>query len=140
MEIDDFPSHYVAHTPTQAVAAELRAERGRQQISQAALAKAIGRAQSYVSARLAGKESLSVDEYVTICHELKVKPDELLKVALSKYHAIIREVEGTQTMLIRSARADEEDAIVIPPSQDDLALAADEGYVQPEDSEVDDGA
>lgn len=79
----------VEHSVTEAVAAELRAEKGRKRVSQQALADAIGRAQSYVSKRLSGDASLTVDEFVTLCLALDVRPEELLANALSKYHGVI---------------------------------------------------
>ena len=63
---------------TEALAAELRAERGRSRISQTTIAAAIGRSQSYVSHTLNGQLSPSIDELVVICDLLGIRADELL--------------------------------------------------------------
>jgi transcriptional regulator with XRE-family HTH domain len=63
---------------TEALAAELRAERGRRRVSQMALAAACGRNQSYVSTRLNGHGALTVDEFVAICAAMGIRADELL--------------------------------------------------------------
>lgn len=63
---------------TEAIAAELRAERGRRRVPQTKLAAAIGRNQSYVSTRLNGHGALTIDELVVICDALGIRADELL--------------------------------------------------------------
>ena len=73
----------VGHGLTEAIAAELRAEKGRQRLSQRALADLIGRDQSYVSKRLNGQASLTLDEYVTLCQALGCRPDEMLRRVLA---------------------------------------------------------
>ena len=71
-----------------AIASELRAEKGRQRLSQRALADLIGRDQSYVSKRLSGQASLTLDEYVTLCEALGVRPDAMLRRALDQIAAV----------------------------------------------------
>lgn len=72
------------HGLTVAIAAELRAEKGRQRLSQRALADLISRDQSYVSKRLNGQASLTVEEYVTLCQALGCRPDAVLRRALAQ--------------------------------------------------------
>lgn len=72
------------HGLAAAIAAELRAEKGRQRLSQRALADLIGRDQSYVSKRLNGQASLTLDEYVTLCQALNCRPDDMLRRALNQ--------------------------------------------------------
>ena len=78
----------VRHGLAAAIASELRAEKGRQRLSQRALADLIGRDQSYVSKRLSGQASLTLDEYVTLCQALGVRPDEMLRRALDQLPAV----------------------------------------------------
>lgn len=68
---------------TEAIAAELRAERGRRRVPQTRLAEAIGRNQSYVSTRLNGHGSLTIDELVVICDVLGLRADQLLARVLA---------------------------------------------------------
>lgn len=96
----------VEHSVTQAVAAELRAEKGRRRVSQQALADAIGRAQSYVSKRLSGEASLSVDEFVTLCLALDVRPETLLASALGKYHGAIWGGDSHSAVYVQMLNAD----------------------------------
>lgn len=70
------------------IAAELRAEKGRQRLSQRDLADLIGRDQSYISKRLNGQASLTLNEYVTLCQALSVRPDEMLRRALNQVAAV----------------------------------------------------
>lgn len=70
---------------TEAIAAELRAERGRRRVPQTRLAAAIGRNQSYVSTRLNGHGSLTIDELVIICDALGIRADELLARVLASH-------------------------------------------------------
>lgn len=81
-------------TVTEAVAAELRAEKGRKRISQTALADVIGRGQSYVSDRLNGKAPLTIDEFVKLSLALGCRPADLLEAALAAFHGVIYGPDG----------------------------------------------
>jgi transcriptional regulator with XRE-family HTH domain len=61
----------------QRVYKEIRAEMARQGVSQAALADALGHNQTYVSYRLTGKTSLTLEEVEDIAHILGVRVDRL---------------------------------------------------------------
>lgn len=109
----------VEHSVTQAVAAELRAEKGRRRVSQQTLADAIGRAQSYVSKRLSGEASLTVDEFVTLCLALDVRPEALLASALGKYQGAVWGGENATYLQVQ-----EPDGSLARPTRADVARAA----------------
>jgi transcriptional regulator with XRE-family HTH domain len=54
------------------VAAEIRAELGRQRLSQADLARRLGVSRPWVSRRLSGQTALSIPDIARIAHELGV--------------------------------------------------------------------
>lgn len=60
------------------VAAEIRAELGRQKLSQAELARRLGKTEMYVSRRLADGTSLDLGDLLAIADVLRVGVDTLL--------------------------------------------------------------
>lgn len=117
---------------TEAIAAELRAEKGRRKISQTKIAEAIGRGQSYVSVRLNGDAPLTIDEFVIVSQVLGVKPHDLLRTVLSKYQGLVTDDGHVELVRIEPA--------VTPSRQDDYAPAADDDYADGEDEGTHDSA
>jgi transcriptional regulator with XRE-family HTH domain len=68
----------MTNTPSAIVGANIRAEMARRGISQAALAKKIGKSQAAVSARLRGTTPVDVNELNAIAGHLGVDPATLL--------------------------------------------------------------
>jgi transcriptional regulator with XRE-family HTH domain len=68
-------------TPTDTVAANIRAEIGRQRISQRKLAGALGMSPAAMSDRLTGKTPIDVNELHAIAGALALDVSELLKDA-----------------------------------------------------------
>jgi transcriptional regulator with XRE-family HTH domain len=60
------------------VAAEIRAEMGRQKLSQVELAKKLGQAQPWVSRRVSGSASLDLDDLEAFAAALNVPTHKLL--------------------------------------------------------------
>ena len=59
------------------VTQEIRAEMARQRVSQTTLAETLGHNQTYVSYRLTGKKSLTLDEVEEIADVLRIPVDRL---------------------------------------------------------------
>lgn len=68
----------IPRTMSGAVLAEIRAEMGRQRVSGAALARALGQSQTHVAAILRGDTTLSVDQLEAIIDALGVDWTEVL--------------------------------------------------------------
>lgn len=68
-------------TPTQAVAAEIRAALARKQVRQHELAAHLGMSQPALSQRLNGRQDISIPEMVEIARFLELDPSDLVKAA-----------------------------------------------------------
>jgi transcriptional regulator with XRE-family HTH domain len=71
------PMDLVPQPLNRRVTEEIRAEMARQRVSQTALAETLGRNQTYVSYRLTGKKSLTLNEVEEIAEILRVPVDRL---------------------------------------------------------------
>lgn len=72
-----------AVTPSEAVAAEVRAHLARNRISQTTAAKAIGIAQSSMSRRLVGAQPFTVDELYGLADLFGIDPAQLVTTKVS---------------------------------------------------------
>lgn len=70
-------------SPTQFVAANIRAEVARRRIPQRVLAEALGLTQQSVSMRLAGKTPIDLNELGIIANVLGVEPAHLITQAVA---------------------------------------------------------
>jgi len=68
----------VSETPTYRVAAEIRAEMARRNVTQRALSEATGMHVAALGARLKGRRPITVDELTTIAIALDVEPADLM--------------------------------------------------------------
>jgi transcriptional regulator with XRE-family HTH domain len=75
-------SDLVAEPLSKRVSKEVRAEMARQGVSQTMLGRLMGRPQSYVSYRLTGKTSLTLDDLESIAHILHTPLEQLLLIAM----------------------------------------------------------
>lgn len=69
---------------SQTIAGELRAEMARQQRRSRDLAEVLGLSQPAVSARLNGRQALTVDELVTIARWLDISPVPLMALIMEE--------------------------------------------------------
>lgn len=69
----------MSKSPTQTVAAKIRAEAAQQRISQIRIAEALGMSQQSVSKRMSGRVPFRIDELYIVADVLGTTPDTLLQ-------------------------------------------------------------